>query len=359
MFYAVDPSLKRYPERKNELLQAWDNADKLILSHLNSLDLQGKRILIVNDQFGALTCALIPLNISTYVDSYLSSQGILRNSLGKANIINQLDRLTGHYDLIILKIPKNLSFFEDILIRLGHHLRLNAQLICGVMIKHLAKSSFDLIQKYIGQTTTSLAEKKARLIFAQFQQTPVSSPYPIQVSIPPFEFPFVNHSNLFSREKLDVGTRFLLEHIPQGSFHSILDLGCANGILGIAAKKLNPHAQLIFSDESQMAIQSAKINYQKFYPDVAQFHWTNCFENQTSQSVDLVLCNPPFHQGTTVGDFIAWQMFKDSHHVLRSGGLIRIVGNIHLRYETVLKKIFGNSRIVASNNKFRIIEATK
>jgi 16S rRNA G1207 methylase RsmC len=169
----------------------------------------------------------------------------------------------------------------------------------------------------------------------------------------------VNHSNLFSREKLDIGTRFLLEHIPKGDFETILDLGCANGIVGIMAKKMNPQAKLIFSDESQMAIQSARINYQQYYSDEAEYHWTNCYENQAKNSLDLVLCNPPFHQSNTIGDFIAWQMFQDARDALKTGAVLRVIGNSHLGYQIKLKKLFGNSKMVATNSKFMIVDAVK
>jgi 16S rRNA G1207 methylase RsmC len=231
------------------------------------------------------------------------------------------------------------------------------------MIKHQANSSFDLLNKYIGETSTSLAKKKARLIFANFQRKPVSSPYPLSVKLEGFKLPFTHHSNLFSREKLDIGTRFFLEHIPQGDFKTILDLGCANGIIGIAAKQTHPSAKILFSDESQMAIQSAGANFKTYFPaakpEEAEFYWTHCFEDGKPGSIDLVLCNPHFHQGNTMGDFIAWQMFTDSHRALAPGGMIRVIGNTHLKYPQTLKKIFGNYETVATNGKFTIVDAYK
>lgn len=351
--------LKRYPVRKNDLLQAWDSADELILQYMSTADLSGKRILIMNDQFGAISCGLEGLDCTTYTDSYVSAMGIRLNSEERIHPIHDFKSLSGKYDYVLIQLPKNMSFFEDMLCHLTHHLHAHSKIICTSMVKHMAPASFDLLQKYIGETTTSLAQKKARLIFADFQKEKVTSPYPLNIEIENFEIPFINHSNLFSREKIDIGTRFFLEHIPTGDFARILDLGCANGIVGIKAQLLNPEATIIFSDESDMAIQSAKANYENHSDDEAEFIWTNCFENQPKESLDLVLCNPPFHQSNTVGDFIAWQMFQDSHHVLEKGGVIRVIGNSHLGYQLKLKKIFGNSKIIATNNKFMICEAVK
>ena len=351
--------IKRYPVRKNELLQGWDSADELIIQHMKERDLSNKKILIINDQFGALSCGLEGLDSTTYTDSYVSMMGILNNSNQRIRPVNQLAALVGQYDYVIIQIPKNMSFFEDILCHLTQHLHAQSKVICGSMVKHLAPTSFDLLNKYIGKTTTSLAQKKARLVFADFEKTAVMSPYPLSVKIDSFEIPFINHSNLFSRDKLDIGTRFFLEHIPRGDFKSILDLGCANGIIGIKAKMTNPGASILFSDDSAMAIESARTNYENNFQDEATYFWTNCFEGQPGNTLDLVLCNPPFHQGNTVGDFIAWQMFQDAYDALKSGGTLRVIGNSHLGYQIKLKKLFGHSHIVATNNKFIICDARK
>ena len=85
-------TLKRYPFRQNDLLQAWDSADKLILQHVRSLDLIGKRILIINDQFGAISCGLQNFDITSYSDSFVSTQAMLMNSHQKIFIsLNKKD----------------------------------------------------------------------------------------------------------------------------------------------------------------------------------------------------------------------------------------------------------------------------
>jgi 16S rRNA G1207 methylase RsmC len=351
--------IQRYPLRKNELLQGWDSADELMLQHVTTLNLLGKRLLIINDQFGALSCSLDEFDCTSYTDSYVSLMGISLNSNSQVRPISSLNELQGIYDLVLIQIPKNMSFFEDILCHLTRHLNHQSQIICGSMVKHLAPTSFELLQKYIGETSTSLAKKKARLVFAQFSKNKASSPYPLSIKIESFSAPFINHSNLFSREKLDIGTRFFLEHLPRENYQRILDLGCANGIIGIKAKELNPTAKIIFSDESAMAIESARTNYHNYFQDEAEFIWTNCFEGQPKNTMDLVLCNPPFHQQNTVGDFIAWQMFQDAYDALKLGGSIQVIGNSHLGYQVKLKKLFGNSKVIATNAKFMIIEASK
>lgn len=348
--------LKRYPE--NPLLQAYDAADELLLEEVFTRDLRSMRILILNDSFGALTISLKEFDITSYSDSYVSTKGAKLNS-EEIQIENDLGNVSGEFDLVLLKLPKSHSFFEDILGHLSSLLKKDGELIIGAMVKHLPPNIFDLIHKYIGETKTSLAKKKARLIFSKRTKESVSSLYPQKIYIEEMQKEFTHHSNLFSRNKLDIGTRFFLEHIPKISGERILDLGCANGIVGVKAKLVNPKATIIFTDDSFMAIKSAKVNYQNFFDDSAEFYFTNSFEDGEKNSIDLVLCNPPFHQNNTIGDYIAFQMFKDAHRTLKSGGKIRIIGNSHLGYQHKLKKIYGNFEIVSKNDKFVIIDAVK
>jgi len=348
--------LKRYPVDKNSNLLAFDAADELLLSEVQ--EFKDKKILIMGDNFGALTSNLIECSPTIYNDSYVSSRAIQLNCKSEVHITNDLEKLKDHFDLVLIRLPKNLSFFEDMLMTLTNLMNTNAKVICTSMIKHMSKGHFDLLNKYIGETTTSLAKKKARLIYADFTLEKVKSTYPIKLDIPEWKRELTNHSNLFSREKLDIGTRFLLEHIPSGDYGSILDIGCANGIVGLSAKKNNPKAKIIFTDDSYMAIKSAKENYENSFDDEAEYLWTNCYEERSFSTIDLVLCNPPFHQNNTIGDFIAWQMFQDSKNKLNTGGLIRVIGNRHLGYNTKLKRLFKNVSIVDQNKKFVIIDAS-
>src|SRR6185295_15437338 len=50
--------LERYPRRANDLLQAWDAADELILLELEKRGENIGDVLIVNDSWGALSVAL-------------------------------------------------------------------------------------------------------------------------------------------------------------------------------------------------------------------------------------------------------------------------------------------------------------
>ena len=362
--------LHRLPKRPLELLRAWDAADEYLLDYLAE-DLKPSadtRILIFNDTFGALAVALNSFRPQAVSDSYLSQQAtrlnLAENGLPEHSVrlINSLETLEGVFDLVLIKAPKTLALLEDELIRLHPHLTPSTQVILAGMIKTLPSSIWKTLERLLGPTKTALARKKARLIFAtpDAQLVIPASPYPVNYRLEGTDYLISNHANVFSRDGLDIGTRFFLQHLPAGlGACDIIDLGCGNGLLGLMAAKRNPLATVHFVDESFMAVASAKENFYRAFGQErnATYHVTDCLMNFEPDSADLIVCNPPFHQHNTVGDQIAINMFKQSRKVLRKGGELWVIGNRHLDYHADLDRLFGNHAVVAANAKFVILKA--
>lgn len=367
-----DFRLARYPNRKRELLRAWDAADEYLLNYFFAEDEQAQNlnILIVNDNFGALTTALTEHNLTIWTDSWLAQEGIKQNlalndlSVDAVRIKNSLESPQGDYDVVLIKIPRSLALLEDQLIRVKPYLSKSTNVVAAGMVKSIHTSTLKLFEKYIGPTKTSLARKKARLIFSVNDENVarVKSPYPKTYTLEGTQYLIRNHANVFSRESLDIGTRFFLKYIPQSEkFEKIIDLGCGNGVVGLIAAEKNPHADLLFLDESFMAVESAKENFQAAFNNQrnAEFKANDSLTGIEKNSADLILNNPPFHQNNAVGDEVAWQMFKQSKDVLKQDGELWVIGNRHLAYHIKLKKLFGNCKTIASNKKFIILKAIK
>ena len=362
-------TLKRFPIRRNELLQAWDAADQLVLHHLaDQIDCSELRVLIINDQIGALSVCLSKTQVSMLSDSYIAQQATLANlalnNLTPVKMINSTEQLSGQYDLVIIKVQKSLAQLEDQLHKIRQHLHSDSQIIGCAMVKMIHTSTLSLFEKIIGPTKTSLAKKKARLIFSRYNSelSVTTNPYPQSYLLEQSELQILNHANVFSRAKLDIGCRYFIEHLPSSKEAiDIIDLGCGNGIVGIIAAQRNPQAQIHFYDESHMAVASAKFNYQQAFTDKCQatFQVTDCLGDREKASADLILNNPPFHQQNAIGDFIAWQMFSQSFQVLKAQGELWVIGNRHLDYQNKLKKIFGNAQQIVSNKKFVILKSIK
>ena len=166
---------------------------------------------------------------------------------------------------------------------------------------------------------------------------------------------------MFCREALDIGTRFFLPHLPADLGNAqVADLGCGNGVLGIVCALNNPQAQLRMIDESYMAVQSAQENWQLAFAErPVTIYAGDGLGAEQAETLDIILCNPPFHQQQVVGDFLARRMFQQSHRALKKDGQLWIVGNRHLGYHVTLKRMFRDVQQIAANAKFVIFKATK
>nr|WP_320136153.1 methyltransferase [uncultured Amphritea sp.] len=367
-------SLARYPIRQQETLRAWDAADEYLLNYLHDEQLlkSTSRILLLNDSFGALACALADYQTLSISDSFIAYQGMrnnLKHNRQDPDAVPFRHSLMDYgvpdqpYDLVLLKITKSLAQLEDQLHRIRPYIDENTKIIAAGMVKAIHNSTLQLFESLIGVTTTSLARKKARLIFSVPNLTlpPPENSYPKSYTLENTDYRILNHANVFSRERLDIGTRFFIENLPTDQrYQHIVDLGCGNGIVGLMAAAANPAATISFVDESYMAVASAQSNFENAFPDrKAEYSVTDCLSGMPSDSYDIILNNPPFHQQNAIGDFIAWQMFNDAKASLKKGGELWVIGNRHLNYHLKLKKLFGHCTTVASNKKFVILKAIK
>ncbi|TXL16637.1 50S rRNA methyltransferase [Methylococcaceae bacterium HT3] len=362
--------VQRFPLEKDEKLRAWDAADEYLLNDVApKLKLvENPRVLIINDSFGALAVALHTLNPCSVSDSFISLMATTENlklnqlPVNKAHLFDSIELPTGQFDFILIKVPKTLAYLEDILTRLQDTLKPDTRLIVAAMVKNLPPSVWQTVERLIGATIPSRAVKKARLIYAQpDQQRDVpTNPYPIIYQLENTDYQITNHANIFSHKNLDIGTRFFLQHLPQdNNYQQVVDLGCGNGVVGLMFADINPQAQLSFIDKSFMAVASARQNFNHAFDGrSAIFKVGDALTDFEPDSADLILCNPPFHQQTTIGSHIAIRMFKQAKKVLSAGGELWVIGNRHLGYQASLKRYFSKVELVASNAKFIIVKAS-
>ncbi|MGY2201131.1 methyltransferase [Pseudomonas gingeri] len=362
--------LIRQPEQQNEPLQAFDAADQYLLDHLAAQAVpRDTRVLVLNDSFGALAASLEGhVQLTSSGDSFLAALGLEKNLVrnGKAfdavRHVPASEALDGPFDRVLIRVPKTLALLEEQLIRLQGQLAPGAQVVAAAMVKHLPRAAGDLLERYVGPVQASLAVKKARLLIATPEaRAAIGSPYPTRYTLDQPAIELLNHANVFCREGLDIGTRAFLPHLPGNLGNArVADLGCGNGVLAIASALQNPQAHYTLVDESFMAVQSARENWQAILGDrEVTVRADDGLAGQAAQSLDVVLCNPPFHQQQVVGDFLAWRMFQQAREALVVGGALYIVGNRHLGYHSKLARLFRGVEQVAATPKFVILKARK
>jgi len=371
--------LARFPYDPRDQLRAWDAADEYLLRHLagedgTPVDLSGA-VVVLGDRWGALATALAGHRPVQIGDSHLARRAteanLERNGIAATAVRPRSTRSDPpeRVDVLLLRVPKSLSLLEDQLHRLAPAVHAGTVVVGAGMVKEIHTSTLKLFEQILGPTRTSPAWRKARLVFC----TPGPglprgrSPWPRRWEVPgdtgaASGRTVTNHAGVFCAERLDIGTRFFLRHLPhrRGPEH-VVDLGCGNGVVGLAAALDNPQARVTFADESYQALASAEETFRANTGPQAEaaFVAGDGLAALADGSADLVLNNPPFHSHQATTDAVARRMFSDAHRVLRPGGELWVVGNRHLGYHLRLRRLFGGCELVTSNPKFVVLRAVR
>jgi 23S rRNA (guanine1835-N2)-methyltransferase len=386
--------LARFPVEPREQLRAWDAADEYVLRHLAEQGVFassgpagssrpsgatgfGGELVVVGDRWGALVTALAAFRPTQISDSYLGRQATSANLrrnvtpevLDGVRLLSTRDEPPARADVLVVRVPRSLALLEDQLHRLAPAVHADTLVVGAGMVSEIHTSTLRLFERILGPTRTSLAARKARLVFC----TPypalarTANPWPLHYEVPDGLGPLsgrtvTNHAGVFCAERLDLGTRLLLRHLPERTGQDrVVDLGCGNGVLGTAAAVANPASDVLFVDESHQAVASAEETFKaNAEPGTkAQFVVGDALAAVPGDSVDLVLNNPPFHSHRATTDSTSRRMFASARSALRPGGELWVVGNRHLGYHVRLRRLFGNCEVVASDPKFVVLRAVK
>ncbi|WP_418956065.1 methyltransferase [Streptomyces tritici] len=371
--------LTRFPEDPRETLRAWDASDEYLLRHLHESDqdLSGT-VAVVGDRWGALTTVLAGAagRLVQITDSHLGREATRANLAragagdGAVALLTTQDAPPERIDVLLVRVPKSLALLEDQLHRLAPAVHEGTVIVGTGMVKEIHTSTLRLFERILGPTRTSLAVKKARLVHTTPDPAlhPGASPWPYRYELPA-DAPggvagrsVTNHAGVFCADRLDIGTRFFLRHLPRDLGRArVVDLGCGNGVVGLSVALREPDADLVFTDESYQAVASARETFEANTAPgrKAEFLVGDGLADLPAGSADLVLNNPPFHSHQATTDRTARRMFADARRVLRPGGELWVVGNRHLGHHVTLRRLFGGCETVAGDPKFVVLRAVK
>lgn len=193
------------------------------------------------------------------------------------------------------------------------------------------------------------------------------------------------HGACFSGVKNDEGSALLLEALAaevaagRSTSNSVLDLGCGNGWLLSAALQVTGADTGAGVDVSRAAVASARATAEangaaepKATAEVAAAAEPNTVDIVLGDAAgdsdpavtglgpfDLILLNPPFHQGTTIETNTAEDLMRTAAAHLAEGGRVLTVFNTHLRYRDRLDTLIGPSEQLARNSKFTVIASRR
>ena len=166
---------------------------------------------------------------------------------------------------------------------------------------------------------------------------------------------FNTDNGVFSKSKIDFGTRFLLETItPHLSKGCILDVGCGYGVIGIYLSKVFD-ISVDMIDVNKRALHLSKMNAKENKVHCNIFE-SNVYENVT-QKYDYIITNPPIRAGKKIVYAILMDADK---YLVENGKLYFVIRKNHGAKSIIsdLEKIYDVS-ILDKCNGFFIVEAKK
>jgi 16S rRNA (guanine1207-N2)-methyltransferase len=111
------------------------------------------------------------------------------------------------------------------------------------------------------------------------------------------------------------------------------------------------------------ALECAKINLTESNTNEKtkiEYHWTDVTEAVPHQrQFDTVIMNPPFHEAQDASFTLGKTFIKQAANILKPGGTLYLVANLHLPYEQTLLENFRSHRILKEDKGFKVFLARK
>lgn len=111
------------------------------------------------------------------------------------------------------------------------------------------------------------------------------------------ELTFISDLGVFSKNKVDYGSRVLLDAMNiQKDQLCLLDVGCGYGTLGISLKKVYPWLTVEMVDVNKRAVHLAQQSIIQNQLDGIRAYYSYLYEN-VKGAFDVIVSNPPIRAG--------------------------------------------------------------
>lgn len=138
------------------------------------------------------------------------------------------------------------------------------------------------------------------------------------------EFCFNTDNGVFSKSKLDFGTRCLLENLPLEEIKGeILEVGCGYGVIPIILTRTVDKIESFDAvDVNKRALHLAEMNKKENFAPKVNFFFSKCYKN-INKKYDVIISNPPIRAGKN----IVYEIVMNARNYLKEDGKLFIVIN--------------------------------
>lgn len=367
-------ALRRRPDFEAPNLVAVDATDRLLLDEAaNALAASGLgEVVVIGDHYGALTLGAASLHglsgIRVFQDPLVSERALDLNAaetgLVGAYEHHGLDEsLVAGARVVLLQLPRSLAALDEIAGLVSRAADPEVAIFAGGRLKHMTIAMNDVLREHFEVVYAGLARQKSRVLTASEPvRPPVESPWPRTRRHDDLGITVASYGATFAGSTIDIGTRALLDVLPQALpvADVIVDLGCGSGVLATVAALTRPAAQVIASDQSAAAVASTRVTADlSGAGERVTVVRDDALGSQPAGSCDLVLMNPPFHVDAAVEPGVALTLFEGAARILRPGGELWTVYNSHLKHRDTLSAVVGETTQVTRNPKFTVTRSVR
>ncbi len=162
---------------------------------------------------------------------------------------------------------------------------------------------------------------------------------------------------VFSADRLDDGTRLLLDHLDVPAGGAVLDVGCGAGAIGVVAGRRGA-GSVTMTDVNLLAVSVARRNAALAGVPV-EVVAGDVYGGVGERLFDLIVSNPPFHQGKVVDYDMPQRLIAGVAEHLTPDGRLVIVANAFLPYDRVMREHFEEVEVLAATRQYRVLAARR
>jgi 16S rRNA (guanine1207-N2)-methyltransferase len=363
--------LRREPDVEAPELVAVDATDRLLLDLAGDLIARcgPGEVAVVDDNYGALTLGAIALHgardVRVAQDLLVGELALARNAeraglTGTYRSVPLGPELADGARLVLVQAPKALDALREIAEVVSASAAPDVTLLVGGRVKHMTHAMNDVLRDSFTEVSASLARQKSRVLVARGPQ-PGQSSFPRSQEHPDLGLTLRAHGAAFAGTKIDIGTRALLGCLDRmRPAATALDLGAGSGVLAAALARARPELTVLAVDQSAAAMASALATVEaNGLAGRIRVIRDDAASSVPDGTVDLVVCNPPFHVGAAVVTTVADRLFAAAARVLRPGGELWTVYNSALRYKPTLTRLVGPTSVATQTPKFTVTVSTR
>jgi 16S rRNA (guanine1207-N2)-methyltransferase len=164
---------------------------------------------------------------------------------------------------------------------------------------------------------------------------------------------------MFSADRIDAGSKLLIEHLPAKIGGAVADFCAGWGYLGAQLASQHPKISTLDLYEADFASLEAAMRNVLPGTVTPRFFWHDLQAEEVRFRYDLIVMNPPFHQRRAAEPDIGQGMIRAAAAALKPGGRLHMVANRQLPYERTLGEAFSSHAEIVRNGLFKVLSARR